>query len=175
MKTENMILIGAGVALAGGAAWYFLRQRTANKVMQNYASNTQVQSTGIAQQSNNLLNTVQKAGTVATNLLQSGTQTPKGNLEGKLIRVAGSSPHGSGAVYVVRNNLLHWVSKLPTADGLYNWGQQLEVTAADVSGLKEGQTYDEMMASGAGQPIDPSQPWLGTNGLGALPLMLTLS
>lgn len=163
MKTEHIVLIGAGIAIAGVGGYYLYRRSQAAQLPASATYPAAQQ--GLLQNSSSLLQSGREIINQVSNLIKPA----QSNLEGKLIRV------NKGHVYYVQGNLLHYVDLLPTRDGRFKWGDEINVGNVD---LKEGIPYTQLVAQS--NYIDPAQPWLGTmpsnvKGLGKLPLLLTLN
>jgi LPXTG-motif cell wall-anchored protein len=155
MNKQTIALIIAGTALAAGGGFYLYRRSKSQQVIDQYGTTTQ--SPGIVQSGQNLLNTGQSVISQVQSILKPSSSATTSEYEGKLIRVA------KGPVYFVLNNLLHYISKLPTPDGRFDWTRPVPIEVKSTS-IPEGESYDSMMA----KYIDPTQPWLGLKGLGRI-------
>jgi hypothetical protein len=182
MKGSKTLLIVAGLAAAAGIVYYISRNKNnvavktsslpsgaspamatgdplaagSNNAPVVAASPAPSSSTAaIVQQTQPAPIVQQTAPVVAAPITQSPViqqpviQPVQSKLEGKLIRVnSGAKP-----VYYVQNNQLHYVAHLPSPDGRFNWGMQLEVGPADVAGLTEGIPYEQMISNSGPVPI----------------------
>lgn len=166
METKT-VLIGVGAVLATAVTVLAYRKYKQSTTYTLPAGTTQ-QPQGVVQAAQNLIS----AGQNIVSQVQS--LAPASNYEGKLIRVwNGSSKDypNKGRVFFVQGNLLHYVDKLPTPDGRFNWGMVQDVPSTP--DLKEGATYSELVASGRSYSSAPAQgagPWTGINGIARDPL-----